>query len=148
MVAVEVRGEGHRGIPLLPRQSSHSLQMASINFTIPNLPPSMNVLYEPTFRGGRMTGMKMKDGARRWQEMALFYIPQMKLGEGSTLRIDMEFNFDFSKRRFDCSNLCKLVVDTIAKRLGINDKIVRHGSWYSLDSEKEFVSVTVEEILS
>ncbi len=93
-----------------------------------------------------MTGMKMRDGARRWQQAALLYIPRLEITTGATLRVDLQFNFDFSKRRFDTSNLCKLVIDTIAQRLGINDRIVRHGSWTSVDDEREFCQVVLREI--
>jgi hypothetical protein len=103
--------------------------MNKVTFTIPKLPPSMNALYEPSFRGGRFTGMKMKDGARNWQQSALEYIPRFEISEGSTLRIDMEFCYDWAKRRFDAANLGKIVIDSIAYRLGFNDRIVRGTQW-------------------
>ncbi len=141
------RGGALSGVALPPSPDQTTMDNRSITFTLPALPPSMNDLYEPTFRGGRMTGMKMKDGARRWQQAALFYIPRFEITEGATLRTDIEFNFNWSKRRFDCANLCKLVIDTVAGRLGFNDKIVRHGSWCSInDLEREFVKVVLSEI--
>lgn len=118
----------------------------SIRFVLPNLPPSMNVLYQPTFRAGRMTGMKMQDGARRWQQSVMLLIPRFTVEAGATLQIDMAFYFDWSKRRFDCANLTKLILDTVAAKLGFNDKIVRHGSWRSVNSKKEYVEVRLSLI--
>lgn len=74
------------------------------------------------------------------------YVPAFAVTEGATLRVDCEFNFDWKKRRFDSANLLKLVLDAICERIGVNDRIVRHGSWHSLDSEKEFAKVTITEI--
>lgn len=74
------------------------------------------------------------------------YIPAFAVTEGATLRIDCEFNFDWSERRFDSSNLLKLTLDAICERIGVNDKIVRHGSWWSQDSDREFARVTITEI--
>lgn len=120
----------------------------SIRFVLPGpLPPSMNDLYTPTFRGGRMTGMRMKDGARRWQQSMLLSIPRFVVTEGATLKIDMEFHFDWKKRRFDTQNICKILIDAVASKLGFNDKIVRHGSWASVNDEKEYVVVTLTEAL-
>lgn len=95
-----------------------------------------------------MTGMQMQDGARRWQQANLLFIPRFVITEGATLKIDCEFYFNWSKRRFDCSNLVKLVLDTVAAKLGFNDKIVRHGSWKSVnDVEREQVVVTLSSVL-
>lgn len=123
------------------------MESKSIRFTLPQLPPSMNTLYQPIVRNGRMTGMRMQDGARRWQQGVMLLIPRFTVSEGATLKIDMEFHFDWKKRRFDCANLCKLCIDSIAAKLGFNDKIVRHGSWASVDDEKEYVVVALSEAI-
>lgn len=115
----------------------------SINFVLPRLPPSMNSLYSIIYHQRRV---ELKPEHRRWKNDMKAYIPAFAVTDGATLRIDCEFNFAFGKRRFDSANLLKLVLDAICERMGVNDKIVRHGSWYSLDSEKEFAKVTITEI--
>lgn len=117
----------------------------SISFVIPRLPASMNSLYQILFHQRRV---ELKPEHRRWKNEAKDYIPRFDVTEGATLRIDCVLNFDWSKRRFDSANLLKLVLDAICERLGVNDKAVRHGSWYSIDSEKEFLSVTITEVES
>lgn len=115
----------------------------SITFVLPQIPPSINSLYQILYARRQV---ELKPEARRWKNDAKEHVPRFELADGATLRVDCEFNFDFSKRRFDSANLLKLVIDAIAEKLGINDKIVRHGSWYSLQSEREFIQVTLTEI--
>ena len=75
------------------------------------------------------------------------YVPRFDVSEGTELRIDFEFNFNHAKRRFDAANLMKLAIDCICEKVGVNDKAVRHGSWYSINNtEREFVQVTLMEI--
>lgn len=115
----------------------------SITFVLPQIPPSINSLYQILYARRQV---ELKPEARRWKNDAKAHVPRFELGADATLRIDCEFNFDFNKRRFDSANLLKLVIDAIAEKLGVNDRIVRHGSWYSLQSEKEFIQVTLTEI--
>lgn len=115
----------------------------SISFVLPRLPASMNSLYQILYHQRRV---ELKPEHRRWKNDMKSYIPAFTVAEGATLRIDCEFNFDWSKRRFDSANLLKLVLDAICERIGVNDKIVRHGSWWSQDSQKEFARVTITEI--
>lgn len=116
----------------------------TVTFVLPSIPPSMNSLYNVLFAQRRV---ELKPECRRWKNDAKGYIPHFDLADGSTLRIDCEFSFDFTKRRFDSANLLKLVIDAVAEKLGVNDKVVRHGSWYSLQSEREMVTVTLTQIL-
>lgn len=113
----------------------------SVTFVLPSLPPSVNSLYQIIYNQRRV---ELKPEYRRYKNDMKQYVP--RFDECSEMRIDFEFNFNFKKRRFDAANLCKLTIDLICEKLGVNDKVVRHGSWYSVDSEKEFVQVTLTEV--
>lgn len=115
----------------------------SVTFVLPQIPPSINSLYQILYARRQV---ELKPEARRWKNDAKAHIPRFELVDGATLRIDCEFNFDFNKRRFDSANLLKLVIDAIAEKLGVNDRIVRHGSWFSIQSEREFIQVTLMEV--
>ncbi len=115
----------------------------TITFTLPKLPPSVNALYQVIYAQRRV---ELKPEYRAWKSGMKQYVPRFEVGEGATLRIDCEFNFAFSKRRFDCANLLKVLIDCVADRLGFNDRIIRHGSWCSIDSETEYVRVTLTEV--
>lgn len=115
----------------------------SVTFVLPQLPPSINNLYQILYSRRQV---ELKPEARRWKNDAKAHVPRFELADGATLRVDCEFNFDFTKRRFDSANLLKLVIDAIAEKLGVNDKVVRHGSWCSMQSEREFVQVTLTQI--
>lgn len=93
-----------------------------------------------------MVGMKLNDAANRWQQnvMQQGYIPRFEVTKDAVLKLEMDFHFDWTKRRFDVTNLWKLVQDTIAKRLGFNDKGVREWHGRSVhDEAREQVVVTL-----
>lgn len=116
----------------------------SITFTLPSLPPSVNSLYQIIYSQRRV---ELKPEYRRWKSEMKQYVPRFEVGEGVELRIDFEFHFNHGKRRFDAANLIKLAIDCICEKVGVNDRIVRHGSWYSINNtEREFVQVTLAEI--
>jgi Holliday junction resolvase RusA-like endonuclease len=116
----------------------------SVTFVLPSLPPSVNSLYQVIYSQRRV---ELKPEARRWKSDMKQYVPRFKVGEGTELRIDLEFNFNYVRRRFDAANLMKLAIDCICEKLGINDKAVRHGSWCSINNtEREFVQVVLTEI--
>lgn len=98
-----------------------------------------------------MVGMKLTDEVIRWQQNILQngYIPRFEIVPDVPLKLEMEFHFDWTKRRFDVTNLWKSIQDLIAKRLGFNDKYVRHWSGKSVhNTEKEFVVVTLSQALT
>lgn len=119
----------------------------SIRFVLPSLPASANILHRPEFRGGRMVGMRLTDDVNRWQQNILQqgYIPRFDIAKNAVLKLEMDFHFDWSKRRFDVTNLWKATQDVIAKRLGFNDKGVRewHGkAVHDVDREQVIVTLT------
>lgn len=139
-----------RPFPLLLRcrLPSH-IPMNQITFTIPSLPPSINALYDIDYRRRRV---ELKPAARQWKSSSKEYVLRFTIAEDSMLAIDFVFHYSYYNGRgnlriFDSANLTKLAIDCICEKLGVNDCRVKSGSWSSVDSEKEFVEVTLREIV-
>lgn len=122
--------------------------MNQITFVIPSLPPSVNSIYEIVYR---LREVRLTPKARHWKSDSKQYVRRFVIAPDSLLQIDFVFHYPFhhangNMREFDSPNLLKLAIDCIAEKLEIRDKRVKSGSWHSVDSEKEFVEVTLREV--
>lgn len=119
-----------------------------VSFTIPSLPPSVNALYQIIYSQRRV---ELKPEARRWKSESKKYVVGFRPKNGSLVAVDATFHYRFhtangNQRVFDAPNLLKLLIDCIAEKIGINDCLVRHGSWTSVDSTDERVEVVLREV--
>ena len=102
----------------------------SWTITIPGQPPSWNHAYKVTrrFRTNRRgeivpyAGIAKQDGARDWQEQVAHVIGVAKPSgwqwDGGQIRLVYRF---YLERPADCDNLMKLLNDTIAAKIGVDD---------------------------
>lgn len=81
------------------------------------------------------------------------YIPRFEITAGSFIHCDATFYYNYyykvQKTRLrivDTQNMLKLLLDTIAKKCGWNDSLIKSGSWRSFHSESGKVEVTLKEI--
>lgn len=127
----------------------------TVTFWLPNLPPSINEVYAP----GRSLysnkpEWKVKDEWLLWQTRTGPYIKAFTIGPSSLVRVDLILYYDFyypkqrsRLRTIDAHNMVKFMIDTLAKKLGFNDLIVKSGSWDSRHIEGAGkVHVTLTEI--
>lgn len=119
-----------------------------VRFTLPSLPISVNSLYQIRYATKEVF---LRPECSRWKTEAKGHVPRFKVGDGSSIRIDLVFYFPFHYRNgkpriFDAPNLLKLTIDTIAEKCGFNDYRVRLGSWDSVDSVDEKVMVVMREV--
>lgn len=120
-----------------------------VRLTIPSLPPSVNALYQIIYSQRRV---ELKPEARHWKSDSKKYIVGFRPRQGSLVAVDATFYYRFltangNQRVFDAPNLLKLLIDCIAEKIGINDCLIRHGSWTSVDSVDERVEVVLREVV-
>lgn len=125
-------------------------EVKSIHFQLPSLPPSHNRLYLIDFRRRQVY---LSEAARRWKSDMQFLIPRFEIAGGSLLRIDYVTYYRWhhrngNRRRVDCSNLMKLLHDTICLRIGVDDSRVVAGSFAAIDREEEAVDVVLTEVVN
>ena len=119
-------------------------------FLIPNLPPSVNSIYQILFHLKRV---EMKPDVRVWKNQAKMYIPSLKaLDDSFVFRLDAVFTYNwFYKntkiRKFDSQNLLKVLCDAVAEKCGFRDELIKFGSWQSRHSEdKEWVECVLSQV--
>ena len=124
------------------------MELNQIQFSIPLLPLSVNSLYQVIFSQRRV---ELKPEARRFKTQAKVYVPRFTVQDDSFLRLEAAFHYPhFHKngklRRFDSQNLLKLLIDAISEKIGVDDSRLKAGSWASIDSPNESVTVTLVEV--
>ncbi len=122
--------------------------MQPVTFSIPDLPPTRNGLYYTDPRHG---GMEWRKPALQWKALARPFIPPFDIQEGSIVRVDLWFYYKwFTKSgnwvQRDDDNLIKCVIDTVSKKIGVDDRRFKRGSWGSEDSNSLGVRVTLTEV--
>lgn len=125
-----------------------------VSFTLPSLPGSVNTIYGPRRTMYSQNGWGLKD---EWMIWATKMIPHIlplprRLAKNSIIRIDRCYYYpwftkDGNWRRADAANMDKLLFDTIAKKIGIDDLFFKLGEMNSCDSNKNQVRVTLTEII-
>lgn len=125
-----------------------TVEVNEVRFTLPSLPVSVNSLYQIIYSQRRV---ELKPECRLWKSEAKGHVPRFKVGNESSVSMDIVFHFPFHYRNgkpriFDVANLLKLTIDTIAEKCGFNDYRVRLGSWASVNSANEKVEVILREV--
>ena len=122
----------------------------SKGFVIPNLPPSVNAVYQIIFAQRRV---EMKPEVRRWKTEAKEFIPRLTpLAESHLFKVDAVFFYDFFYKNgkvkvFDTQNLMKVLIDAIAEKNGIGDQYFKFESWESYHMVgREVVEVVVSQV--
>jgi Holliday junction resolvase RusA-like endonuclease len=119
-----------------------------VTFMIPLIPPSVNSLFNIIYAQRRV---EKKPEVRAFCYRAKEYVKAIKLSENSLVRMDAVFSYPFHHkngrlRKFDSQNLIKVVADVVADKCGFDDSRIKHGSWASIDSASESVTVTLTEL--
>ena len=115
---------------------------------IPFLPPSVNSLYNVIFSQRRV---EKKPEVRMFCYKAKRYVKAFPLPDDSLVRMDLVFAYRFhhkngSLKKQDSQNLIKIIADVVAEKGGWDDRRIKYGSWASVDSENESVTVTLTEV--
>lgn len=123
-------------------------EVNSISFVLPSLPISSNLCHTPNFRERRIY---LSDAARKWSSDMQYLIPRFSIGPRSFVRVDFVAFYPFytkagKLRRVDTSNFMFLLHNTIAAKIGIDDCYFKSGSFDSVNSEREYVSVVLSEL--
>ena len=110
-----------------------------LNFNLPIKPLSVNSAFQ-----GRRFKTKEYD---KFISNCLLLMPNKKLKLSDMLRVKLTFGF--SNKNADIDNPIKMVLDSITKKYGIDDRYI-----YGLEVEKkivtkgdEFIDVTIEDYL-
>lgn len=124
----------------------------SITFTLPSLPGSTNYIYEPGYSiSSSRPSWRLKSEWALWATKVKPYIPLFKIAAGSIVRIDRCYYYPWfykngNWRKADVANMDKLLFDTVAKKIGVDDLLFKQGWMDSRDSEENKVVVTLTEI--
>lgn len=115
---------------------------------IPFLPPSVNALYDVIWNQRRV---EKKSSVRSFCYRAKEHIRIFRLRDGALVRMDLVFAYPFNHknaklRRKDSQNMIKIIADLVAEKGGWDDCRMKSGSWDSVDSEVESVTITLTEI--
>lgn len=122
--------------------------MNEIRFRIPQVPPSMNSLYNVMFALRRV---EMKPDVRRYKSAMKMYVPPYKKKEDVTMQLTLNFHMPMffkngNLRKIDESNLTKLIKDLICEKIGFDDCWVKKTTSTHIHSEKlEFVECVLSE---
>lgn len=120
----------------------------SSTVVIPFLPPSVNSLYSVIYSQRRV---EKKPEVRAFCYKAKEYLRAFPVAADSLIRLDLVFAYPFNHsngklRRFDSQNMMKILADLVAEKGGWDDSRIKSGSWESVDSENESVTVTLTEV--
>lgn len=116
---------------------------------IPFLPPSCNSLYDVLWNQRRV---EKKSSVRSFCYRAKEHLRKFPLSDGSLVRMDLVFAYPFNHknarlRRKDTHNMVKILADLVAEKGGWDDSRMKSGSWESVDSESESVTITLIELV-
>ena len=129
-------------------ECEHPDHLNRIRFVLPMLPVSVNSLYNVIFSQRRV---ELKPECRTWKTKAKQYIPAFKVEDESLIAIHATFAYPWRHknqrlRKFDSPNLLKLLIDAVSEKIGVDDSRLKAGSWASIDSPNESVTVTLIEV--
>lgn len=121
----------------------------SITFSIPLLPPSMNSLYNVLFS---LRKVELKPDVRLFKTKAKEYVPQFQVNSGDKVKLSMIvhcncFYKNTNLKRFDVSNMVKVIQDLVCEKLGFDDAQVWETFARKVDSKEEEKAVVTLEIL-
>lgn len=117
---------------------------------IPFLPPSVNSLYDVIWNQRKV---EKKSSVRSFCYRAKEHLRRFPLADGALVKMDLIFAYPFNHknarlRRKDTHNMVKVIADLVAEKGGWDDSRMKSGSWESVDSENESVTVVLTEVIS
>ena len=123
-----------------------------VRFTLPELPGSVNSIYGPeTTIYSPTPEWTIKAPWRLWRSNMGVHIPRFTVAPRSIIRVDRSYfywwwylNGEFKVA--DVTNLDKLLYDTIAKKIRVNDLFFKDGELLSFPSRRQEVEVMLTEI--
>lgn len=126
----------------------------SVSFTLPSLPGSVNIIYEPRrsiYTNKPDWGLKAEWAI--WATRMSPYVSRFsRVSESSVIRVDRCYYYPWfckngSWRRADTSNMDKLLFDTVSRKIGVDDLFFKCGWMDSRDSSNARVDVTLTEVM-
>lgn len=99
----------------------------SITFEIPDLPASVNCIYEFNHANSGLPVRRLKGEYALWKSKMKVYVPRCDWAQGKFLRVELDFQSpswwyrNGKLKRKDIENLEKLTIDTIFEKLGADD---------------------------
>jgi hypothetical protein len=123
-----------------------------VRFVLPSLPGSVNEIYELNRPDSGLPRRRLRAEWAIWATRMMQHIPLFLVATDSVVRVDRCYYYPwFYKngkwKRVDTSNMDKLLFDTIAKKIGIDDLYFKCGWMDSRDSSNPRVEVTLTEIV-
>lgn len=122
-----------------------------VAFELPSLPGSVNDIYEINDRSSGLPRKRLKPEWAIWATKMLPYISRLVIAPNSIIRVDRCYHYPWfygnSKwRRCDVANMDKLLFDTIAKKLGVDDLLFKQGYMDSRNSHANKVEIVLTEV--
>ena len=128
--------------PLSPR---------SITFELPDLPASVNCIYEFNHANSGLPVRRLKGAYALWKSNMKVHVPRADWVKGKFIKVTLDFQSNSwwykngNLKRKDIENLEKLTIDTIFEKLGADDcYIVEKVSMKTIGASDKVV-VTLEE---
>jgi hypothetical protein len=122
-----------------------------VTFVLPSLPGSVNEIFEINRPDSGLPRRRLKAEWALWATRMMPHILSFSIQPMSIVRIDRWYHYPwFYKngkwRVADVANMDKLLFDTLAKKLGINDLLFKQGWMGSRDAVDGKVVVRLIEI--
>jgi len=122
-----------------------------VRFVLPSLPGSVNEIYELNRPDSGLPRRRLKAEWAIWATRMMTHILPFSIQPMSIVRVDRWYFYPwFYKngkwRVADVANMDKLLFDTLAKKLGINDLLFKQGWMGSRDAASSRVIVRLREI--
>jgi hypothetical protein len=122
-----------------------------VRFVLPSLPGSVNEIYELNRPDSGLPRRRLKAEWAIWATRMMQHVPLFVIQPMSIVRIDRWYYYPwFYKngkwRVADVANMDKLLFDTLAKKLGLNDLLFKQGWMGSRDAANGRVVVRLTEI--
>lgn len=123
----------------------------SVIFELPSLPGSVNEIWEFNRADSGLPRRRLKAEWAIWATKMMPHILAFSIQPMSIVRVDRWYHYPWfyknSKWRVaDVANMDKLLFDTLAKKLGINDLLFKQGWMGSRDAVDGKVIVRLTEI--
>jgi len=122
-----------------------------VRFVLPSLPGSVNEIYELNRPDSGLPRRRLKPEWAIWATKMMPHVLPFSIQPMSIIRVDRWYYYPWfykngNWRVADVANMDKLLFDTLAKKLGINDLLFKQGWMGSRDSVDGKVIVRLKEI--
>lgn len=134
---------------MLPYLETEGVNTCS--FWLPSLPGSVNEIYELNRPDSGLPRKRLKAEWALWASSMMVYIPRFTIKVNSVVRVDRCYYYPWfyrnqKWRKADVANMDKLLFDTIAKKIGVDDLFFKQGWTDSRDAQSGKVQVRLVEV--